>query len=249
MNNIGRIIKHNQQAYDQIAVHFSQTRAKELWPEFQLFKKYLSSCQSGRIKILDIGCGSGRLVRLFNQFSRQVDYTGIDISQNIINQAKRDFYPRTVQNRFLEVKFKLANMLSLPFKDSVFDYVFMVASLHHLPNQQFQTQALRQAYKVLKKGGYIFITNWNLYNWPKIKYFFSLSSLKLAFGSRALKNAVIPWRQGAKTIQRIYYGFTLGELVGLVKSTGFKIKQAFYSRQGSSVHFWQGFNLVVIGEK
>jgi alkylated DNA repair protein alkB family protein 8 len=46
-----------KKSYNQIAEHFSQTRHTP-WTEFQYFEKYLKPEQ----KILDLGCGNGRLL-------------------------------------------------------------------------------------------------------------------------------------------------------------------------------------------
>jgi ubiquinone/menaquinone biosynthesis C-methylase UbiE len=69
------------------------------------------------------------------------------------------------QNLFLA-----ADAENLPFKDEVFDGVFMVASLHHLPNPE---QGMRELFRVTKPGGCVLVlrepASWFFYAfWPLI---------------------------------------------------------------------------------
>ena len=70
-----------QKNYSDIADHFSETRKKKLWPELiKLTKKV----QNGD-KILDVGCGSGRLLEAF--LGKKIIYLGIDSSKNLISST------------------------------------------------------------------------------------------------------------------------------------------------------------------
>lgn len=68
-------------------------------------------------KVLDAGCGSGRLTKNIARFARE-SY-GVDM----ITLPKYD-----------NVKFIQANIMNLPFRDDFFDYVYCEGVLHHTPN-------------------------------------------------------------------------------------------------------------------
>ena len=63
-------------------------------------------------KVLDIGCGYGRMAPLFDK------YTGIDISPDFIALAQ-EIHP--------DKKFLVADLNKLPFKDKEFEVGFMVS--------------------------------------------------------------------------------------------------------------------------
>jgi len=73
---------------------------------------------------LDIGCGNGRFCPTVINVG--ADYTGIDIAENLIKIAKKN-YPAG--------KFAIAAANNLPFPDQTFDTVISIAVLHHLPSK------------------------------------------------------------------------------------------------------------------
>lgn len=100
----------------------------------------------GERRLLDIGCGAGKDIPLLTSLGYTV--TGVDLSAGQLDVA-RQHHPRT--------PFELASMLDLPFPDETFHAAWMVASLLHLPKAQAPL-AIREARRILKPGGVIFIT-------------------------------------------------------------------------------------------
>lgn len=99
--------------------------------------------------LLDLGCGTGNILRIASSLFRMS--IGIDIATDLLARIKQENKP------FLLVG---ADGEKLPFRDRTFDCVSAYAVLHHLiePNV-----LLREAYRVLKRGGYIYIDhdlNW-----------------------------------------------------------------------------------------
>ena len=76
-----KILKENIKNFDTIAEEFSASRS-QLWPDFRKFSKFIKSND----KILDIGCGNGRLYSIFRK--ENIQYFGIDTSSRMINLAK-----------------------------------------------------------------------------------------------------------------------------------------------------------------
>jgi len=221
-----RILALNKTTYNKIAAQFSQTRKKPLWPELYQFKQYIKDND----KILDIGCGNGRLLELFDDV--RVDYIGIDTSQKLLDQAQKN-----VKNFNSKIKFIQGDMLKLNVGNNFFDAVFMIASLHHLP-ARYHAKALKEAYRVLKQGRHLLMTNFNLWQ-------FSLKG-KTVWRYKVLgKNVITLWNKHPL----YYYAFTLRELKRKCRKAGFKIKKAYYAKAGKSAHFYNGHNLVLVLEK
>ena len=96
-------------------------------------------------RVLEIGCGVGRWADFINR--RGASYTGIDISQNMVDIAKK---------RAPEAEFFKMSADALDFGDESFDLVFSVAVLHHVP-YEVQQEAIKQMCRVTHNGGHIII--------------------------------------------------------------------------------------------
>jgi len=224
-------IQLNRETYDKIAKLFAQTR-QYLWDDLMSFLTYTKDNQ----KILDIGCGTGRLYHLFKKI-QGIDYIGIDQSEGQIREAQKDF----PENNYI-----VGEMTTLPFENEIFDVVFCIATLHHLPDEMTRLQAIREMKRVLKKGGYICMTNWNL---------FSHTAQKTAkSGKYLVKNEhdfIIPWKspEGVMLAERYYHGFSLEELEDLYIKAGLKIVEQYYSKKGEISDIKKGHNIVTVLQK
>ena len=77
---------------------------------------------------LDVGCGTGNfLMHMHNKFDYLV---GMDISNNMINVARRKIYTAGIGN----CNFVIGDAENLPFAYEKFDFVFSHTMLHHCPN-------------------------------------------------------------------------------------------------------------------
>lgn len=234
------LIKKTKNDYNRIADQFSQTRSKP-WPEFLEFKKYVKQGD----RILDLGCGNGRLWNFLRD--QQIDYTGLDISEKLIDQAKQR-YQSSIDNP----KFLVGDILKLPLANQEFDLVFCIATLHHIPSQQLRQQVLGEINRVLKPGGLLIMTNWNLcqkkYWGQHLKYIMRkiFGRSKLDFG-----DLFIPWKnsQGEILAQRYCHAFRARELSELVSSAGFEIIDQYYSKKEIRTNWQRGYNFNTVAKK
>ena len=93
-------------------------------------------------KVLDIGSGTGEFADSF----KKADYFGIDISPIYVNYAKK-------KNKG---KFEVMDATRLQFSDNSFDYILIMAILHHLSDEDIE-KVLLEAKRVLVPGGRILI--------------------------------------------------------------------------------------------
>lgn len=220
-----RIQKKVKDDYNQIAQEFSESRQFP-WKDFECFKAYYRS----NFKVLDLGCGNGRLLTFLKKEGYK-SYLGMDQSGELLKQAKKA-HPK---EHFIETDMSEA----LPVKEKV-DAIFAIASFHHLPSKD-QLQALKNWKKVLKPGGYIFMTNWNLHQrsfWPLLVRSFLVPS----FGFRGV---LVPWQ---KKVQRYYFAFTKRRLGKLLKQAGFTVLMNDYTRDGESATLFSGKNILTIAQ-
>lgn len=223
-------VKLNRDTYNKIAKLFHGTR-QYLWDDILVFKKYLHNNMS----VLDIGCGTGRLYQLLQEF-QGVDYVGLDQSEGQIAMAKQDF----PQNNYI-----VSEMTKLPLADKRFDFIFCIATLHHLPNENSRKQALLEMKRVLKPGGYLFMTNWNMNSLTSQKTIAKGKWTKDKFGGH-----IVPWLspEGKKIGERYYYGFNLEEITNLLETVGFEILENHYYKKGRESNMRNGANIITIAK-
>ena len=207
------LLNKTKEDYDLIAEEYARTR--EFTWDIEPLAKYVLP----REKILDLGCGSGRLLKIFQKI--EIDYLGVDGSKKLIKIAQRK-YPNA--------KFQVADVLNLSFPNNSFDKVFSIRVLPHIPSKEFQIRFLKEAKRVLKPGGLLILTAWYLWGFTNkrnllaiIKNLFLkiVGKSKLDFG-----DALIPW---GKKIMRYYHYFTKNSLKRLVRESGFKVKRIWIS--------------------
>jgi len=179
-----KILQETEQGYDRIAEKFSETR-KHFWEDLDFIKKYAAAGD----KLLDYGCGNGRLLELLTD--KTIDYTGLDISGKMVNIAKEKYRDPLVKIR------KITSFDSLTFPGNYFNVVYSIAVFHHLPSRALRQKVAKELYRVTAPGGFIIITVWNL--WPSLDLRKRSStrpdSARQARGrqKKYLKNILINW--------------------------------------------------------
>ncbi len=118
--------------------------------------EYLSEIKKKRIgsEILDLGCGDGRSVPIWNVFGRA---TGIDLSAAAVEQAGRNFPG---------LKFVCGDAVHSPFEDNSFDIVISQEVVEHIENQ---TAYVDECHRLLRKDGYLVLTTPNKYYFDNLK--------------------------------------------------------------------------------
>ena len=119
-------------------------------------------------KVLDIGCGEGKIRNLL----QNCDYYGIDGQKELIDfLIKHDVKAKTID----------LNKEGLPFEGEKFDYILMLDILEHVVNPK---NLLNQAKSKLK-GGRIIITLPNDYH--------ILNKLRFLFNKHLTENPFAPY--------------------------------------------------------
>lgn len=222
------ILDLSQKEYDEFASEFSESR-QIFWEELKFLKEY---AQKGD-RILDIGCGNGRLSDLFK--NEGMEYTGIDFSEKLIKIAKEE---RGKNGKFIQ-----ANALDLPFENNSFDTIFSIAVLHHTPSKENRMRFIFEANRVLKPGGVCVLTVWNTLN-RKFAKAHMAHFLKKISGNSDLDfgDIIIPF--GKQKRQRYIHSFTKISLRGLFEKNYFS-NISVQNIKRKSGHA----NLVVVAQK
>jgi ubiquinone/menaquinone biosynthesis C-methylase UbiE len=100
-------------------------------------------------RILDLGCGNGISSRLLNQ--ADFDVVGTDISALFLEEAQEWENPK--------LRYKVCDVLELPFENNSFDVICSNELIEHLPDVE---TALTEMIRVVRKGGKVVLSGPNL---------------------------------------------------------------------------------------
>ncbi len=210
-----KILQEIESGYNLMADKFSETR-KYFWRGLE----FIGDCVKGGDKVLDYGCGNGRLLDLL--YEKNISYTGIDISQKLINIARNKYKSENIN--FYKID---ASQSSLPFESNYFNTIYSVAVLHHMPSEELRREITKELHRVLKPGGQIIITVWNLWQRKYLKNIFG-NWLNKVVGKNNLdwNDCYIAFKNNkGEVFNRYHHAFTGDELINLFFKTGFFIER------------------------
>lgn len=130
---------------DNLLHKFNKIEKQHWWWEGrrELIKLLLKGRNPKRI--LDVGCGTGETLSFLKALFPKAQLYGIDSSQEAVKYSKSRGH----------LKIYKAEATKLPFKNETFDTVLYLDVLEHIKNDR---KAIKEAKRVLKKGGSIIIT-------------------------------------------------------------------------------------------
>jgi len=102
--------------------------------------------------VLDVGCGTGRLLRKAKMRWPKAQFIGVDPASGMIENARR-LMP--------DAKFYVSQAELLPVSDASVNLAFSTASFHHWQDQE---KGLREIKRVLQVGGRLFLADF----WPPL---------------------------------------------------------------------------------
>lgn len=210
--NLLRVVREN---YQKTAFSFNETRKKAIWPEL----KSLVTGIGPQKRILDVGCGNGRLLSLLPE--KAVYYLGIDQSENMLALAKTN-YP--------DKDFRLGDICDLgQIKEGDFSQVFCLAVLHHLPSQRLRLRALKQLKNKVSDQGRIVVSVWNLWGNKKLRWLIWRFWLLRLIGKHRMNFGDITfyWKDDSGQVlsPRYYHAFSRRQLRSLAIKAGLKIEE------------------------
>jgi ubiquinone/menaquinone biosynthesis C-methylase UbiE len=116
--------------------------------EKKAVSRYLRQNAQG-MKLLDVGCGTGHWSQFFSSCGFEV--TGVDVSERMINIAKR--------KNISDTSFQLANGHSLPFADGTFDVTAAITTLEFVRDAEVVVQEMIRCTR--KPGGQLLVGTLN----------------------------------------------------------------------------------------
>jgi len=142
-----------KEVFDSVAGKYDLMNDVMSMGTHRLWKNYTIS--SSNVKegdhVLDIAGGTGDLAI---KFRKKVGSSGkvilSDINESMLHEGRKNL----INHGIIDVEFVQANAESLPFEDNTFDCVSIAFGLRNVTDKD---AALKQMYRVLKKGGTLLI--------------------------------------------------------------------------------------------
>lgn len=219
---VKRLLALNREFYGKFASEFSETRTSKRM-ELERITPFLRD----DMRVLDVGCGNGRLAEWLEEKGYRLTYVGIDSASDVIEIArKQQSNLRNVSTELQLVDVTTSGWTTLlPFEP--FDAAFALGTLHHIPGKEQRTRVLGDIHSLLRPGGVLILSNWQfmadertrrkIVPWEKV----GLEASDLEEG-----DALIDWKRGG-TGYRYVHQFSAAEVQSLSESSGFQVLEQF----------------------
>jgi ubiquinone/menaquinone biosynthesis C-methylase UbiE len=147
------------------------------------------------VSVLDVGCGTGKLLRRATTYWPEAQLIGVDPANGMIEMAKRLTPNATFFTGMAE---------ALPLQDASVDLALSTSSFHHW---QDQAAGIREIARVLRPGGYFVLVDASFPDWLvrvfRMKRFHSPAQLQTLFiqaGLHVQMQQTLAWRRWLATV-------------------------------------------------
>ena len=139
------VLSDNRKRFGKWEMHDFLATGERQVEEFIEQTKILGYPLSGTDKVLDFGCGAGRLTRVLSKYFRE-SY-GVDISEKMVALSK------TINHDVPNCRFMVNSDPNLSiFPDNYFDCIYTVITLQHIP-RKLVISYVKEFLRILKEGG------------------------------------------------------------------------------------------------
>lgn len=142
--------KESQESFDRQALTYDMDRnGSHAREQYSIILQKMENFRFANV--LDVGCGTGEILKRIHKRYPEVSLTGVDISEKMLEVAKVKIGNKAT--------LLWADAEMLPFSDATFDLIVCSDSFHHYPNPQ---KVLAEFRRVLKGGGNLLICDYSI---------------------------------------------------------------------------------------
>jgi len=161
---VQHLIAINREFYTAFASAFAESRSLAQ-PSLQR----VLACVPPAGRVLDVGCGHGRMAHLLDRDRPGASYLGLDFSSRLIALAREG----TASLTRVEVAFDVADLSQTGWSGRLdsrcFDSILLLAVLHHIPAHQNRLGLLRALGDYLVHDGRLVVSAWQFTTNPRMR--------------------------------------------------------------------------------
>lgn len=183
---------YQRKNYDYTKARYSLP-AMQFYSDLRLIKFHnlLLKNTSPDSNVLDVGCGTGVLLKGLTSLNKSSNFTGLDFSNNMLENTILD------KNDLERVKLIQGDAFNLPFEDESFDAVITSRFIHQY-SDSLKKDLVKEMRRVLKPKGVLIIEFYCLF--PRILAYIQSS----IFGDDNYTNHYLNRKQVSKLLNRKY---------------------------------------------
>ena len=180
-----------------------------------------------RARVLDVGCGNGRLAALLDRERPGTVYVGIDAVPELIEVA----CAQTADLKNITSQFYVADIAEPDWVGRVanppYDTVVCLAVLHHIPGFDLRARVLREMAGLLTPGDCVILSTWQFLDSPRLRRKI-VSWGEAGIAEQALEpgDYLLDWRRGGRGL-RYCHLVDEAEVERLAAASGLRVRETF----------------------
>lgn len=221
---VNKLLDLNRAFYSEFSADFSDSRSSERL-NIEPFRSYLAN----DIRLLDAGCGNGRLADTLERAGYWLDYVGIDGSAELVALAEKQRAGLHKVHASFRVVDLTAPQWSKTLASAPFDVVVSLAVLHHIPSFELRGQVLRQFHDLLKLNGILVTSNWQFTRSERLrKKIIGWEKLEIEDWRLETGDYLLDWKRGGVGYRYVHL-MDEPEMERLATDSGFRVVRQFYA--------------------
>jgi tRNA (uracil-5-)-methyltransferase TRM9 len=223
-----RLLEINREFYAAVAEPFDQTRHGDSPGKQQLIAHLAHLAPDRTLRVLDVGCGNGRLAWMLERLARPVEYMGVDGEAQLLALAAEN----TRRLQHVRVDWRQADLADPQWTEGLsppYDAVVCLATLQHLPSFELRARVLADLAGLAAPQGRVAISAWQFLTSPR------LAAKQLAWREMNIDpaqvepgDAILPWQQERYAVRYVHQ-IDAGELAQLAAHAGLHTETLFYA--------------------